>query len=495
MSLRKLAPFLLLLGASLIAYAHSFHVPFLFDDGPSILDNPYIRQLWPPWVTLLPPPSAPEAWRPVVSLSLAINYAINEFSPRGYHILNWAVHTGVGWALFVWLRSVFGLPRLARLNERAADLALAIALLWIVHPLLTQSVTYIIQRAECMMALFYVLTLYSVARSAKSPGSRAWMWAAIVFCGLGMLTKRIMVTAPVMALVYDRLFLAESWKELWNKRRALYLGLCATWAPMLLLMWMSPEAAHPGYGFGMAELNALDYAASQPAVILHYIRLVIWPSPLVFDYAWPVAKTTAEILPYAIAILILLALTIFGLLRRHPAAFLGFWFFGLLAPSSSFVPIADLAAEHRMYLPSVALITGVVLALDYFAQRKAFWTAVLLLCIPLTILTLDRNRDYRSAEAIWKDTVTKRPLNPHAQYNYGSVLSAQGRLDEALPYLFEALRLDPTYADVNNNIGAVLGQQGRLDEAEPYFLRALEINPDFADARRNLLLLKQLEKP
>src|SRR6266478_10167003 len=184
-----------LIGAGVAVYYNSFAGVFLLDDHWRILDNLQIRQLWPPWHALA------HNSRPLVQVSLAVNYALGGLNVWGYHAFNLAVHLLGGLVLFGIVRRMLQSERpRARYGASACWLALAVAAIWLVHPLQTESVTYLIQRAESLMGLFYLLTLYCGIRGVQSPRPGAWFLGAVVACGLGMGSKEVMVTAPIMML-------------------------------------------------------------------------------------------------------------------------------------------------------------------------------------------------------------------------------------------------------------------------------------------------------
>ncbi|MGD1021058.1 MAG: hypothetical protein ABSA12_17265, partial [Verrucomicrobiia bacterium] len=208
MNARRLFPLLLVL-TGLWAYHNSLTGPFIYDDWLSIQKNPTIRHLWPIWQPLSPPHAGgiTVEGRPLINLSLAVNYAIGGTNVRGYHALNLAIHILAGLTLFGIVRRTLLQPRLReRFGAVADELALAVALIWTVHPLQTESVTYIIQRAESMMGLFYLLTLYGFIRGTASPLPRLWHGLCIGACALGMASKEVMVSAPLMVMLYDRTF-------------------------------------------------------------------------------------------------------------------------------------------------------------------------------------------------------------------------------------------------------------------------------------------------
>jgi Flp pilus assembly protein TadD len=237
-----------------------------------------------------------------------------------------------------------------------------------------------------------------------------------------------------------------------------------------------------------------EYAATQAGFVIHYLRLAAWPTPLVFDYGTETAQSTGEILPFAIAIAILAAATIWALWHRPGLGFLGLWFFAILAPTSSVIPVStQVAAEHRMYLPLAAVIVLVVLgahALWSSISRGANLTAPIALTAVVAVvfgwLTYQRNEVYRSAESIWADTVRHCPRNYRAQVQLGLPLIARGKFDEAIAHYRQALEINPDYAVAHYNLGDLLLRQGEVDKAISHLKKALEADPDYADANVRL---------
>ena len=219
-----------LLGAGIAAYWNSFSGGIVFDDYVTIRENPSITNLADLPAVLQPPRDISSSGRPLVNLSLAVNYTLGGTSDMwSYHAFNLAIHLLATLTLLgVVRRTLLSPPLRERFGRGALPLAGAVALLWMLHPLQVQSVTYITQRAESMVSLAYLLTVYCTIRSASS--SRiAWSAAAVLSCATGMLCKEVMVTAPVAVLVYDRLFLAGGWRRALSQRRGLYIGLAVTW--------------------------------------------------------------------------------------------------------------------------------------------------------------------------------------------------------------------------------------------------------------------------
>ena len=478
-----LAPALVAAAAG-VAYCNSFGGPFIFDDLDSIAGNPRIRRLWPLSEVLA------GTQRPVAMLSFAVNHAFGGLSVAGYHAVNLAIHVAAALALFAILRRTLATPPLAaRYGPAATALALAAAALWAAHPLTTQAVTYVVQRAESLAALFYLLTLHAVIRGALSARRAArWYALAVAACALGAATKPLVVSAPVVTLLYDRFFLAGSFRAALQRRGALYDGLAASWVVAIGLAAAAPDTAA---GFHLARVTPAVYAATQPGVVLHYLRLAFWPHPLVLDYRWPPATDVAAIVVPALALAAIAGAVVWLAARRAPAGFAGLWFLLVLAPSSSFFPIHDLAFEHRAYLPLAGPVAlAVVAASEGIALRRgARATASLLAALAVAAacaLTIRRNHDYRSEIAIWSDVVAKRPGNVRGHSNLGRALLRVHDPAGALPHLENAVRIDPGYPEARNNRGAALAELGRLDEAIAEFRAALAPAPDFPDALSNL---------
>jgi hypothetical protein len=375
--------------STLLAYANTWSVPFVYDDLLAIAENPSIRRLWPPGGVLLPnlAGGVTTSGRPVLNLSFALNYALSGSAVWSYHLVNALVHAATALALFGLLRRT--LRRVAPLASaggapaRTTTLAGAAALLWALHPLQTQAVTYTVQRAESLMGFFLVFTLYAFARSlgppserrapgpapardASPPDSRRWRVAAVAACALGMATKEVMVVAPLLVLLYDRTFGAGTFRAAWRCRGGWHAALAATWLVLaaLLLATGGNRGGTIGPGTGVP---LWAYPLTQFEAIARYLGLSLWPQPLVFEYGTRWVRDAGDVLPFAAVVLPLLGLTGLALRRRPAAGFAGAWFFLLLAPTSLAPGTIQMIVEHRMYLPLAAIITPAVLALHRIA--------------------------------------------------------------------------------------------------------------------------------
>jgi protein O-mannosyl-transferase len=558
-----LAPILIAL-AALAGYANSFSGPFVLDDVSSIAGNPSVRHLWPLTGPLSPPSGfgLTVEGRPVLNLSLALNYAISGTQVWSYHALNLVIHLLAGLTLFGVLRRTLEKVGPGGL-DRPDLLAFAIALLWTVHPLQTESVTYVSQRAESLMGMFYLLTVYCFIRgvgtdsggqSSFAPlrGATAdekaakqapffWFGLSWLACLFGIATKEVMVSAPVVVFLYDRTFVSGTFREAWRRRRWFYAGLAATWLP---LGWLVLRAGSRGgtSGFGIA-VGPGTYWLSQFPAIAHYVRLAIWPDPLVFDYGTVWVHGIMGAAPAMLAVTALVAGIFWAVLRPLPAGsapipapagravgFAGVWFFAILAPTSLVPGNRQTMAEHRMYLALAPAIAVAVGAAAWAWRRKAGhpsagWPVIpglvlTAIAVVFCTMTIRRNLDYRSELALFLDTADKRPGNAYAQANLGMALLARGnaaeavarfeaalslrpdypiaeddlgnallelnRAPEAIDHYRAALRLDPGLADGHNNLGSALARLGRMPEAVAEFETALRLQPDDAEAHNNL---------
>lgn len=497
--------------AGAICYSNSLRGEFVFDDLDAIYDNESIKTL-DPFTNLFPPPGTTASGRPLLNLSLAVNFALGEYDVLSYHLFNVLIHLANAVILFLLVRGTLERPCVPeRFRACASGIALAVALLWVVHPLQTEIVSYIVQRGEALAAMFLLLTFYFLLRGAEwsetaggllqsaakdsrlipryqqaaQRASRCYL-LAVVSCFLGVLSKEILVVAPVLALLYDRIFLAGTFRQAIRSRAWLHTALCSSWI-LLGVLIISAKGRGGTVGFGLG-ISPVQYAISQTMWILHYIRLTFWPSPLVFDYGFQLSSWDLSTQVSTCVILLLLGVTIGVLVERPALGFLPLAFFAILAPTSSIVPIAtQVAAERRMYLALAPVLILIVLSvvvlggrLPLSGQAKRILAGVLLAgsVLALGATTFQRNRDYRTALGLWSDTLAKVPDNPRAESNYGQELLRYGNGVEALAHLRRAVELLPHYEAAECVLGIALIKQGLNAEAIRCFRGMLEFKPD-----------------
>jgi cytochrome c-type biogenesis protein CcmH/NrfG len=505
---------LLILATGLAAYSNSLAGSLVFDDWTSLVVNPYIRSLR---TALSAPPDSTLAGRPVVSLTFAANMVASGGSPgpafvRGARAVNVAIHLAAALALFgVVRRTLRSRSLAARFGPVATPVAAACSMLWVAHPLTTAAVTYIVQRAESLMGLMYLLTLYCAIR-AWTAGARArlaWTAASVASCAAGMGCKEVMVSAPLVVGLHDALFSeaaagSSSWRQrlqaLWRLRWPLYGALAATWIFLAALIVSNPRPR--SVGIGVDGWSSWLYLKTQSVVIVHYLGLAVWPARLSIDRAAPMVAALSDVLFEALFLSGLVVACAVGVVRRAPWAFAGAWFFLILAPSSSVLPIAtEVAAEHRMYLPIAGLVSLAVVvwvAVLWRLTGRAPGTAlrrtgavltgtlVIALVGTAVVVTRHRNEEFRSEDALWAAATKVQPGNARAQANLGAALLRQGRYVDAEGPLRLSLALRPDDPDTLSNLGSALCGQGRLPEGIDWLERALQLSPDFGEARFNL---------
>ncbi|MEA1928147.1 MAG: tetratricopeptide repeat protein, partial [Candidatus Auribacterota bacterium] len=487
----KIVYYIILIAAvGMILYYNSLQGEFVFDDEAIIVKNHHIEKVRPLREAFAAPPDSPVRDRPVVNLTLSLNFLLGRRSPSGYHLVNLVIHLISVLLLFGIVRRTFLSSRLSlRYGAVASGLALSAALIWEVHPLQTESVTYITQRCESLMGLFYLGMLYSIIRGSSSGRPMPWYILSVFLCGLGMGSKAVMVTAPLVALIYDRIFLARDWKEVRDGRGGLYLALAATWIIQIILLLTTSYQDIKTY-------LPLEYALTQFGVITYYIRLIFIPYPLCLDYYWPTVQGVAEIIPGALFVVSLLSLTVWGLIKNPPLGFAGVWFFLILAPTSSILPLEDIAFEHRLYLPLAAVaVLGVVGGYEILRrlfsessirQRNSAIILTVIIVAGLGVLTIRRNADYRTAVRMWRDVIRKRPANPRAYNNLGNLINKQGDYRQALELYQTAVLVDPGYPAAYYNLANILAGEGKMEEAAGYYEEALEISPEAVEVHNNL---------
>jgi protein O-mannosyl-transferase len=512
-----LVAIVLLAGAASVVYCASLNSPFVFDDSGSVTDNPSIVRLWPLWGNaehsgpLTPPADLPTSGRPLVNLSLAINYYFGELNPIGYHVFNLIVHVLSALLLMaiVWrtLRlDYFG----GRFDRAAGSLALIVALLWTLHPLQTETVVYVTQRTELMVGFFYLATLYASFRywaAASSAGRKVWLALATTACLAGMACKEVMVTAPVIVLLFERTFITGSFRRAMQKSWPLYVGLFLSWTLLLYLNYNAPRSDTAGFARAShIGLPAYAWWLTQTKVLLLYLKLAIWPWPLSIHYGTPYLQSLGAAWPWVAGVTVLAIATLVLLWRFSAVGFVGGWVLIILSPTLVVPIITEVAAERRMYLPLAAIMTLLVVGGYWLVQRLAPWparvagkrksslrwpevlagAAAFLVALVLGAVSVRRLAAYDDALTLWQDNVIHQPDDPLAHNNLGNALLSIGRNREAIEHYQQALQLKPNYTDARIDLGIALSQEGRYEEAIEIFQNVLQAEPGHPEVHCNL---------
>ena len=486
---RPILAAVVLVAAIAAAYFNSLHGAFVWDDVPTIVNGKSFEK----FATVFARPAAVNttSGRPLVSLSLFLNYALDGRNPVGFHIFNVLVHAAAALALLGFVRRLALLPRWGgRFAPHATGLALGVAAVWAVHPLQTQAVAFVIQRAESLMGLCYLLTLYLFLRSVEARHPGLWRLLAVVACALGMTAKEVMASAPVVVLLFDRTFLAGSFRQAFTSKKLFYGALFGTW---LILLWLviSLGGNRDGSTGGFSAQAAWGpYWLTQFPAIATYLKLTFFPHPLIFQYGTFWLPNVAAALPGVLVVVPLVGLTVVALFRRPAIGFFGFWFFSILAVTSLVPGTVDMIVEYRMYVALAPF--WILVAAGLYLWRPRLAPAVLgAAALAFAAVTVARNRDYRSQLSLWTDNVAKRPGNALARYNLAvSLLGEPGRTAEAEAQLEAALKLQPDIAVAHYNLGWLLGQQpSQADRAIAHYEEAVRLAPGYAQAHNNLAVL------
>jgi hypothetical protein len=333
-----------------IAYSNTYKASFHFDDQHTIVENPRIKHLGEIpsffWTS-----EGPVGTRPLLLATLALNYAVDGLNVVGYHIFNNLLHAANGILLFLIIMRTLDLPALReRHAEARREIALFGALLFVVHPVQTEAVTYIISRSMPMATFFYLLGLLLFERAANT-GKRAYRVLLVVVSFLGMASREDFITFPVMLFLYDAM-LMSSFREAARKWR-LYaiLGITVAYRLWLSLTHTGGEAA----GFGVKLLTPFEYLMTQFNVLWTYVRLLFLPINQNLDYDYPIAHSLfgfPTILSF-VGHLLVIAFAVYVWRKSRLATFLISWWYITISPASSFVPLIDVIFEHRVYLPSI----------------------------------------------------------------------------------------------------------------------------------------------
>ena len=542
----------LLILVGYFTYSNSNDGRLFFDDLSSIIGNPYNQVLANPDIRrnlhglgdalenpkdsfearrergtlgyldiFWSPLDNPLAGRPIVQFSFTLNhwfavvmhpsqlqdfYGVMDLHHKYYHWVNLAIHIAVAMVLWSLARRVLQSPAFGeRFEVTAPYWAAAVALIWLVHPLNTETVVYVTQRTELILAFFFLSTFYFAARSATAAtdGARvSWNGAAVLACALGMASKENMIAAPLLLPLFDRAFFYPTWADAFRRRWPLYVGIFATYSILLFLMLQNPRGE--SVGFHHQRMLWYEYLITQCWCLWRYMWLSVLPlaSKLCVDYGRRVVFDFTLTAPGALLVGAILAATVWGFVKKPWVAFLGCWYFFILAPTSSFVPIVtEVGAERRMYLPLMvviaALCIGVVEGVKYLVrlvtleERLPAWTSVAagVGVVGVTLLfgsiSFARNKDYLNDLRLYGHIVEVFPENDRGSNNFAKICVDHNDHEKALNLLNTAVYIDPEYSDAFTNRGIVYHHRQRYDVAIQNATEALRWNPKNISAWNN----------
>lgn len=488
--------FLLLSAGVVIAiYSNTLRAPFVFDDIPNIRMNTHIQ------VTEF---SADALWdaafksicrnRPVANISFAMNYYFHGYDLSGYHLVNIMVHILTGILFFFLVRDTLGISRrqsssvLASGAGEPAHIAFLASLLWMVHPINTQAVTYIVQRMDSMAAMFYMLSFvcYVQGRLRERPFKGMFLAGSAVSGILAFGTKEIAVTLPLFIFVYEWFFFQDLSMS-WLKRRLPWLAGAAVIFFLLILVFTS---GHPlaviSSGYEVRDFTMGQRLLTELRVVLYYLGQLVLPHPSRLSLEHQVVMSTSLFNPPTTllslcVIALLLAAAVAAAKKERLASFAILWYFGNLALESSFLPL-EIMFEHRAYLPSLFILALAVAAVLRFA--KPGWVGPAAICLVAAVLSLwtyQRNYVWADEMRLLRDNVQKAPHWARTHTNLGLALLDRGKTDEAIGHLSTALRLSPDRYALYRNLAIAHMRKRQYSEAIGYYLQGFALIRDNRD--------------
>ena len=492
----KLYAAFLLCFLGLFVYSNTFLNSFHFDDQYSIVENPAIRDIgiltniWHFWPT-----------RFITYLSIAFSYHTGRLSVFDYHVFNFLTHLGS--AFLVWWLAIltFNTPVLKKesISACARPAAFFCAAIFLLHPIQTQPVNYIIQRATLLAGFFYLasLCLYARARleleDKDGPGIQKAFYGGSILCALmSMFCKENSVSLPLAVCFYEACFFGNK-KSLFRRYVLMFLPLIFI-IPLTMLITRSVDfqgmrrVAEIGPG-----ISSKHYFLTQFRVMVTYLRLLFIPVNQNVDYYYPVSRSFFES-QTVISFLLLASVVLTGIkcfYRYRLFSFCIFWFFITLLPESSLIPIRDVIFEHRLYLSCAGFALFLASAPFYLLRGNKGRLVLIMLSLLLvcySVMAYQRNMIWKDEFTLWNDAVRKSPLKARPYYTRGLAYQNNGDLKPAIADYNRAIELDPDLAEAYNNRGvlyAIMGGPGQLDQALSDFTRVIEINPEYAEAYNN----------
>lgn len=464
-----------------LLYQSTLGYPMVFDDEITIETNPYLSKLWPLTNPMQAIPGSPVEGRPLVSISFALNYQLTALDPWSYRAGNILIFILSIPLVYVILK--FCVRDVEWLNARV--FALVVTALWSLHPLHVDSIVYITQRTELMYGFFLLLSLFFLIRAHESTRPLVWLLLSWTACFAGMFCKEVMVVAPLLLYLFDRCFITRSWPGPLRQRLWFYVALPLTWAGLAILVMSVNRDQSIG---GHLGVTVWDYFRLQMQVILWYLLMTFWPSGQAVHHEFVYPRVITQYLPSLIAVMGMIVLSFVALIRYPRIGFAGLWFFMILAPTSSILPIVtEPMAERRMLMPVIAVLSLAVLAVIFVLRKlphlkHAVWIGGLGLIVAMVSLSLTTRNyasTFQSNDHLWQRVLNVYPDSSWAMNNLGVSRQKQGKYDEALELFIRTLEVEPTHALAPSNIAWILIKQKRYDKA--MFILEKEIQRPKAD--------------
>ena len=519
-SLNSNITFILLAILTLLIYSNTFHASFQFDDMPNIVNNKrlQITDLRPAslWQTFFAKSGKDEFYRPVPSLSLALNWYVGKDNPFGYHLVNTIIHILTAFFLFLSFKALLQTPKIQHYfnQEDRFCISLLSAVLWAINPIQIQAVTYIVQRMASMAAMFSVLGIYFFLKGRLgNPYQRKIYYYTVCFisCFLAIMSKQNAVLVVPSLLLVEIIFFQGSDNVLRKiKDHFLWLSIIG----MMAIMTAIAANLHGIFdfietGYGWRHFTLVERLLTQPRIVLFYISQIFYPLPSRLSIAHDIILSTSlfspwTTLPAILIIMLLIGISIYKMRKWPLVSFSVLFFFLNHLVESTFLPL-ELIFEHRNYIPSFFIFLPIAGALwsliKGYRSRSRFMFIVLvsfvtLLVIGLGNFTYIRNHTWKTEETLWHDAAQKapqdaRPLSVLAIKIAWGANPTPKEYDVALAMLKKSIPLDKPRkgqtTSVLNNIGSIYYMRGEYQNAIDIFKGGLAMDPDFLRMRYNLI--------
>jgi tetratricopeptide (TPR) repeat protein len=488
--------FLILVLLPWVMYCNTLDNDFVFDDLPLIWGNTTLPSL-NNFSDIINVFTKKSGYRPIRTLSYAIDYYFSGLNPLSYHISNIFYHTTT--TLLVYLVTM------TLISNKTT--ALVAALLFAVHPVHTDSVTYLAGRRDILSLLFYLMGFYFFL-TYRMTGRLVLVPLSMAAYLLSVGSKEMGVTLPVIFFIYDvvnnlpqegkksRLYSlkegARALKRVVKQYKYFYsFFLTGALTFTYYKVFISSPSHQKGYYGDSIAITFLTVTK----IIVHYIKLLIFPVKLVADYSYDAFPLASSLFVWPVfSFLILLVVILFVLLKllitNKWLAFGGIWFFITLLPVCHIIPHHELLAEHYLYLPSYGVFLTTALLFTALLQNKRYssliLSSLLLIIVLFSLRTVDRNRDWKDGMALWSKTVRTVPRCARAQNNLGVEYLQDNKYKEAMAHFVTASRIKPNYAEAYNNMGLAYKALGSYDRAISLFAKAIHLKKRYYDAQYNL---------
>lgn len=481
----------------IIIYSNSFDCSFHFDDFDNIVNNTKIQDLhdFESWWNF-------SANRPVSMFTFVLNYHFSELDVFYYHVVNLLIHI-INSLLVYWLTIlILSSPSLRNhsLVHHKDVFALLVALLFVSHPLATQSVTYIIQRQAAMAALFYLLSiiLYFKARlidKEKRIKKYLLFLGVLVTAVVAMLSKENAYTLPVTIILCEIFYLQKEKFEINFKDYKLYVIFVAFIGLFIIVLtkfsWSVLNPIPPSQSMGnILTITPANYLFTQFSAILKYIQLLVLPIGQNVDHDFPISMSIWE-LKTILSLVVLVAIVTFAvwIFKRNRIVSFGiFWFLITISIECSFIPITDVFFEHRTYLPSFGFFLILISLIFFILQKKSrtFSVGLVLILISInSVLAFNRNKVWKDDISLWTDAMTKSPNKARPYGNLGVAYGQVGQWEKAIAYYTKSIEISPIYSMIYYNRGVAYANLQKWESAIADYNKAIEISSDYAVAHFN----------